>query len=100
MEIKIHSLHFNADQKLIDFVQTKVNKLSQFLENIIMAEVFLRLDNSETAENKVAEIRLEVPNVKEMFAKRQTKSFEESVDLAVEALRTQLLKHKEKARKM
>ena len=46
-------------------------------------------------ENKIIEIKLNVPG-KELFAKKQTKSFEESTDEAIEALRKQLLKEKEK----
>ncbi len=98
MEIKIHSVRFDADQKLIDFVNAKVGKLPQFFDHIISAEVYLRLDKNEKTENKIAEIMLKVPNVKDIFAKRQTKSFEESIDQTVEAIRVQLLKHKEKLR--
>lgn len=97
MTVKVQSIHFDADVKLLDFIETKVGKLGQFHDNIINGEVFLRLDKAENHENKVAEIKLAIPG-KELFAKRQCKSFEEATDLAVEALRRQIKKYKEKVR--
>jgi putative sigma-54 modulation protein len=95
MKLKIHSIHFDADQKLVDFVQEKVDKLDHFFDKIIDGEVFLRLDKASNNENKIAEIRLNVPG-SNLFAKKQSKSFEESTDIAVEALRRQVKKYKEK----
>ncbi|MBN1949945.1 MAG: ribosome-associated translation inhibitor RaiA [Bacteroidales bacterium] len=98
MDIKIHSIRFNADVKLLNFIRSKVDKLVVFYDDIIGTEVFLRLDNSQDLENKVVEIKLTIPG-NELFAKRQTKTFEESTDLAVEALRRQIRKHKTKLKK-
>ena len=95
MEINIHSIHFDADQKLLDFINEKLSKLKQFDDSILNAEVFLRLDKSSVKENKLAEIKLKVPGA-ELFAKKQCKSFEEAVDEVVEAIRRQVKKHKEK----
>ncbi|ASS47496.1 MAG: ribosome-associated translation inhibitor RaiA [Bacteroidota bacterium] len=95
MDIKVHSVHFKADQKLLDFVNEKVTKLQLFFDNIIAGEVFLRLDKSSEKENKVAEVKILMPG-RELFAKKQCKSFEEAADSAVEALRKQVKKHKEK----
>lgn len=97
MDIKIHSLRFDADKKLIDFVNQKVSKLSLFSEDIVTAEVSLRLDNDSVGENKISEIKLELPGGP-LFAKRQSKSFEESTDGAIDALKKQITKHKEKKR--
>ena len=91
----MHSVHFKADQKLINFVNEKVNKLQLFFDQIIAGEVFLRLDKNSEKENKVAEVKILMPG-KELFAKKQCKSFEEAADLAVEALRRQVRKHKGK----
>lgn len=96
MDIKLHSVHFNAKSELKDFVEDRVNKLDQFHDKIIGGEVFLRLGNSKDDLNKVAEIKLTLPG-KELFAKKQSKSFEESMDVAIEALRRQLRKHKTKS---
>ena len=95
MEIKVHSIHFDADQKLIDFIRNKISKLDVYYSDIISGEVYLRLDKNSNEGNKVAEIRLNTPG-KEMFAKKQCKSFEEATDLAAEALRRQVRRKKGK----
>ena len=97
MDIKIQSLRFDADAKLLDFVEGKVNKLEQYFDNIIGAEVILRLDKSEDSGNKVADIKILIPG-NDLFSKKQAKSFEEATDMATEALRRQLKKTKEKQR--
>ena len=95
MDIKVQAVHFTADQKLIDYVESKVSKLNLFNDHIVTVEVLLRLDNTSEVENKVGEIKLHLPG-KELFAKKQAKSFEEAVDLSSEALRKQVLKEKDK----
>lgn len=97
MDIKISSVHFDADKKLLEFIDKRVNKLVKFYESIIGAEVTLRLENSQAVDNKVAEIKLLIPG-NDLFAKRQSKSFEEATDIVIEALRQQIVKHKEKLR--
>jgi putative sigma-54 modulation protein len=97
MDIKVSTVHFTADKKLIDFVNKKINKLIKFYEDIIGAEVFLRLENTQDLDNKVAEIKLVIPG-NDLFAKKQSKTFEEATDNAVEALRQQIIKYKEKVR--
>jgi len=95
MDIKVEAVHFDADKKLVDFVNERVNKLELFFDNIVSGEVHLKLGSNSENENKIAEIKIHVPG-KEMFAKKQSKSFEEATDLCVEALRRQVKKHKEK----
>ena len=95
MEVKVNAVHFTADQKLVNFVNTKVNKLDTYFDNIISSEVLLKLDKSSENENKVAEVKVMMPG-KELFAKKQCKSFEEAADLAVDALKKQIQKHKGK----
>jgi len=97
MQVNIHSIHFDADQKLLRFIDERINKLGHFYDGIIGGEVFLRLEKSENKENKVTEIKLNLPG-KEIFAKKQCKSFEEAADTAVEALRRQIKRHKEKVK--
>lgn len=97
MKITVQSIHFNADQKLLDFIQKKVDKLDQFFDQIISGEVYLKLENVEDEANKISEIKLIVPGGT-MFAKEQCKSFEEATDLAIESLRKQITKHKDKTR--
>mgnify|MGYP000910293144 CR=1 FL=1 len=97
MQIEIRAIHFKADRKLEEFIKDKIEKLSQFYDGVISGEVSLKLANTETIENKVAEIRLSIRG-NDLYAKKQSKTFEESTDSAIEALRRQLIKHKEKIR--
>jgi putative sigma-54 modulation protein len=96
MDIKVHSVHFSVDKKLADYIEEKVGKLNLFNDNIVSGEVFLRLENTTDVDNKIGEVKIHLPG-KELFAKKQAKSFEEAIDLAVEAVRKQVLKEKEKA---
>ncbi len=95
MNITIQSVHFDAAEKLENFINQKVNKLEVFYDGILSAEVILRLDKSESTENKLVEISLDIPG-NNLFAKKQSKTFEEAVDLACDALKKQLTKRKEK----
>ncbi len=94
MKLQVHSIHFDADQKLIDFIQKKLDKLETFYDRLVDGEVFLRLNN-EGVENKTVEIKLRVPG-NQLFAAEKAKSFEEAIDLAADALRMQLTKYKAK----
>lgn len=94
MKLKVHSIHFDADQKLVYFVQKKVNKLETFYDRLVDGEVFLRLNN-EGIENKTVEIKVNVPGT-QLFAIEKARSFEAAADLATDALIMQLKKFKEK----
>lgn len=96
MNIKVNTVHFTADQKLIDFINKKVTKLDTFFDGIISAEVLLKVDKPETNNNKITEVKLSLPGTDYLFAKKQADTFEEATDLAVEAIRAQLAKFKEK----
>jgi putative sigma-54 modulation protein len=98
MNIKIQSVRFDADKKLLTYIDNKVSKLSQVADDILGVEVILRIDNSDSNDNKTAEIRVDIPKGTDIFAKKQSKSFEESIDLATEALRRQIKKFKQKLR--
>lgn len=93
MDTQMHAIHFKADKKLLTFIQERLNKLEQFNDQIVSAEVYLRLDKDREKENKITEIKLHVPG-KDLFAKKQCKSFEEATNVAVEALRRQIMKDK------
>jgi putative sigma-54 modulation protein len=96
MDFKVNTVHFTADEKLVDFIREKVKKLELMYDQIIASEVYLRLDKSDTNENKIAEVKLLIPG-NELFAKKQCKSFEEAADLAVQALKKQVSRYKEKS---
>lgn len=96
MNVNIQSVHFDADQKLLDYVSQKIGKLTQFHDRIINVDVFLKLDNVvHTIKDKIAEIRVQIPR-SEFFVKSTSKSFEASFDLALESMVSQIKRKKEK----
>lgn len=97
MKVNTQSVNFNADQKLIDFIQKRMDKLDMFYDKVIKSDVFLKLDNTSDKENKIFEARVSVPG-DSFMVKKQCKSFEEGVDSAVSSLERQLKKRKEKLR--
>ncbi|PKP48956.1 MAG: 30S ribosomal protein S30 [Bacteroidetes bacterium HGW-Bacteroidetes-11] len=93
MNVNINSVKFKTDKRLEDFINEKVDKLSGVYDGILGSEVTLKIDNVETPDNKIAEIRLLIKG-NDLFAKKQSKTFEEATDNAVDALRKQLDRHK------
>ena len=97
MNVKIQSIKFDADKKLIDYVNHKLEKIGRFYDAIIGAEVFLKLENTADMENKIVEVKLLIPG-NDLFVQRQSRKFEEALDECVEVLKRQVTKHKEKQR--
>ena len=96
MNVNIQSVHFDADSKLIGYVNRKLEKLNNFSDSIIQVNVFLKLDNVVHAiKDKIAEIRVHIPR-HNFFVKSTSKSFEESFDNALDSLVTQIKKNKER----
>ena len=96
MNVKIQTLHFEADEKLVAYVEKKVSKLSQFHEKITTVDVFLKLDNVvHNIKDKVAEIKVHIPRY-DFFVKHSSKSFEESFDTALDSVITQIKRKKDK----
>ena len=95
MKVMINSVHFKADQKLEDFITQKVEKLCSKYSEVINAEVSLKLDNTDSPEKKMADVRL-VLRGDDLFASKQSKTFEESIDTSIDALKKQLEKYKGK----
>lgn len=97
MNIQIQTVHFDADTKLVEHVNKKIEKLKTFNDNILDVEVYLKLDNVvHQVKDKIAEIKVLVPK-HTFFVKHESKSFEESFDSAFDALTNQIKKRKEKA---
>lgn len=96
MKIIVQSLHFDADQKLLDMIQKKYEKLDSYFDKITLIEVILRLNKSADGSNKMVEVKIFIPG-NTLFAKLKCSTFEEAVDLSVNALSQQLIKHKEKS---
>ncbi|MCZ4693967.1 ribosome-associated translation inhibitor RaiA [Ancylomarina euxinus] len=97
MKINIQAVGFNADVQLEDFVKGRVNKLLKLDDDVTNVEVFLRAEKPSVVENKEVEIKFNIPGG-DIFAQKQSKTFEEAVDLATDALKRQITKRKEKLR--
>ncbi len=96
MNVRIQTVHFDADQKLVTHVKEKIEKLQQFHDRIIKVDVFLKLDNVvHTIKDKIAEIRVHIPKA-DFFVKSTSKSFEVSFDEAFDSLVIQIKRKKEK----
>ena len=97
MKVFTQSVNFNADIELIELVEAKVLALTKFHDKIVDAEVFLKVQNTSDKENKITEVKLNIPG-SELIVKRDTKTFEEGINLAIESLKRQLKRSKEKHR--
>ena len=95
MNVKIQSVKLDADKKLSDFINAKLEKFERFSDKVTNADVTLKLDKDVEKGNKVVVISLEMPG-DNLVAERKSKSFEESVDLCIDALKKQLERYKEK----
>ena len=98
MKVYTESVHFKADQKLIDYIELKLGKMDQFFDRIIDAKTILKLENSGQVRDKVVEIILHIPG-QTLVVKETNKTFEASVDSAVDTLKRQLIKYKQKMRR-
>jgi putative sigma-54 modulation protein len=97
MKINVQSVNFKADVKLIDFIQKRLDKLDQFYDHVIDSDVYLKVNNTSAKENKIVEIRVNVPG-NDIPVKKEGATFEEAVDLCVDTLGRQLRKRKEKVK--
>jgi len=96
MNVNIQTLHFDADSRLVSYVEKKVSKLTQFHERITKVDVFLKLDNVvHNIKDKIVEIYVHVPR-HDFFVKHYSKSFEESFDSALDSVITQIKRKKQK----
>ena len=95
MKVQTHSVHFDADQKLLDFIQKRLDKLETFYDRVTEGEVILKLNNKDGIANKTVEVKLLVPGAT-LFCQEEAPTFEAATDAAYECMRRQLVKHKEK----
>ena len=97
MKVNTQSVNFTIDRKLVDFVQRRMDKLDIFYDRVIDSDVYLKVENTSSKENKIAEIKVNVPG-DEFIVKKQCKTFEEAVDSAANSLERVLKKRKQKLR--
>ena len=97
MKVFTQSVNFSADKELISFVEEKVSNLTKYHDKIVDAEVFLKVLNTSDKENKITEVKINIPG-SELIIKREAKTFEEGVNSAIDNLKRQLKRSKEKQR--
>lgn len=95
MNINIQSINFDATEKLQAHITKKVNKLSKIYDDILNTDIHLKVIKPETAQNKEAQIKISAPNI-DFFASKVCDTFEEAIDLGLEAIEKQIKKHKDK----
>ncbi|MCH5329559.1 MAG: ribosome-associated translation inhibitor RaiA [Alistipes sp.] len=95
MDINLQTVKFDADKRLVEFVEKKLAKIDRFAERATGADVILKLDKDAERGNKVVNITVHVPGG-DMMTEQRAKSFEEAVDAAVDVLKRQCEKNKER----
>jgi len=95
MKVSIHAVNFTVDKKLVNFVQERLDKLEKYYDKVVTTDVFLKVENVSEKENKIVEIKINVPG-DDFVVKKQCKTFEEAVEIASESLERLLVKRKEK----
>jgi putative sigma-54 modulation protein len=96
MSLKIQTVHFDADSKLLEFIERRIEKVKQFHDRITHINVYLKLDNIvHNIKDKIVEIRVSIPK-HELFVKQSSKSFEESFDAALNSMINQIKRRKER----
>lgn len=97
MKVNMQSVNFTVDRKLVDFIQRKMDKLENYYDRVIDADIYLKVENTSVKENKIAEVRVNIPG-DDLMVKKLCRTFEEAIDEATKSLQRALLKRKEKVR--
>ena len=93
MEIKVQSIKFDADQKLLDFIDNKVGRIDKYYEDIVRTEVNLSL--LADPQNKNVKIIVYIPGT-EIIVEKNSDTFEEAIVNCVGVLKGALVSAKEK----
>ena len=97
MNVKIDSIHFKADAKLLDYIEKKANKIDKYYDRAIDLDVKLKLESNGQIKDKIVEYVLKVPGDK-LFVSTVDKTFEAAADIGMDSLKRQLKRYKEKQR--
>ncbi|MFM6975883.1 MAG: ribosome hibernation-promoting factor, HPF/YfiA family [Sphingobacteriaceae bacterium] len=97
MKINVQSIHFDADKKLLEFIEKKAERLDHFFDQIIRGDIYLKLEHTVDDANKICEIKIAIPG-NDLFCKEQAKTFEAATDMAIECIKNQIHKHKERVK--
>lgn len=95
MKLQMHSIHFDADKKLTDYIQKRVDKLETFYDRIVDGEVIMRVEKDDKNHNKTIEFKINIPG-EQLFVKQKDRTFEAATDQAIESLKRQIKKFKNK----
>src|SRR5690606_38851440 len=96
MKVNLNAVGFSVDRKLIDFIQIKLDKIEKYYDRVVDADVYLKVENTSDKENKVVDVRVNIPG-NDLAVSKQAKTFEAAIDMCCEALESLLVKHKEKS---
>ena len=94
MEVKVKAIHFDVTEKLVAFINKQAEKLARHFDEITEMEVTLKVVKPETSMNKEAAVKLTMPQHEDLYASKIADTFEEAVDLGIDALKRQLEKKK------
>ena len=95
MKVSVHAVNFTVDKRLVDFIQERLDKLEKYYDKVVSADVFLKVEKTSEKENKIVEVKINVPG-DDFLVKKQCKTFEEALELSAESLQRMLVKRKEK----
>ncbi|MCH5347097.1 MAG: ribosome-associated translation inhibitor RaiA [Muribaculaceae bacterium] len=96
METRIQAIHFDITSRLTEFINRKVDRLTRRYPAISDVDTTLKVVKPETAMNKQAIVKVTIPGAPELVADKTANTFEEAVDLCIDALDRQLEKKKDK----
>jgi putative sigma-54 modulation protein len=97
MKVNVHAVNFAVDGKLVGYVQERMDKLEKYYDKVVSSDVYLKVEKTSDKENKVVEIKMNVPG-DDFMVKKQCKTFEEAIELSAVSLERLLVKRKEKLR--
>ena len=95
MNILTHPNGLSMSNDLKEFITKKVSKLENYIDKLTSADVYLKLENHSQVKDKTIDIKINIPGTT-LFASETAKTFEAATDEAVNAMRRQIKKHKEK----
>ena len=97
MKVNVQAPNFTVKESLIQFLEKRLQKLEQFYDKIVCADVFLKVQKTSEKQNKITEIILSVPG-SDLICKKESKTFEAAIDECIQSLERQLKKRKQKQR--
>ena len=95
MKVNGHAVNFTVDGKLLDFIQERMDKLEKYYDKVVSSDVFLKVEKTSEKENKIVEVKMNVPG-DDFMVKKQCKTFEEALEQSAESLERLMQKRKEK----